>query len=364
MRVLLATPDFPPMTGGIALLLGRLVDHSERVDFDVLAPAPYRGGQDGTGDAVDVRRTPHTGHHRADVALLNARVARAALRGGYDAVLSGHVVAGPGGLLARRLGGPPVVQYVYAKEMSARPGLTAAVLARADATISISEFSRAQASAAGAPADRLHLVLPGVDVPAPRANGGAARDTATVVTVARLEDHYKGFDVMLRALPLVASRAPSVRWVVVGDGSLRTELQATADAWGLGDRVLFTGSVSDTERDAWLDRASVFAMPSRLTASAGGGEGFGIVYLEAGSHRLPCVAGGVGGASDAVRDGATGLLVDPTDHVAVADALSRVLTDPRLARELGEAGCARAAGLGWRRMARRVEEVLDTVVER
>jgi glycosyltransferase involved in cell wall biosynthesis len=98
-------------------------------------------------------------------------------------------------------------------------------------------------------------------------------------------------------------------------------------------------------------------MPSRLPPD-GGGEGFGIVYLEAGLHALPVVAGNVAGALDAVVDGETGLLVDPTDHVAVADAISSLILDPELAERLGRAGERRAREHSWPVIARRVEDLL------
>jgi phosphatidylinositol alpha-1,6-mannosyltransferase len=78
-------------------------------------------------------------------------------------------------------------------------------------------------------------------------------------------------------------------------------------------------------------------MPSRLDEH-GGGEGFGIVYLEAGARGLPVVAGNVGGATDAVVHGETGLLIDPTDPDAVAGAIVALLTDKDRARSMGEAG--------------------------
>ncbi len=104
-------------------------------------------------------------------------------------------------------------------------------------------------------------------------------------------------------------------------------------------------------------------MPSRLVPGGlGGGEGFGIVYLEAGAHGLPCVAGNVGGSVDAVIDGETGLLVDPTDHVAVAGAITDLLLDPALRLRLGEAGRARAERLSWAHMAEEVDTLIERVV--
>ena len=124
------------------------------------------------------------------------------------------------------------------------------------------------------------------------------------------------------------------------------------------DAVRFLGAVDDAERDRWLRSADVFAMPSRLPNAGLAGEGFGIVYLEAAAYGKPVVAGNVAGALDAVLDGETGLLVDPTDPRAVADALTRLLREPELAARLGRAAQARVAGLSWPAMARSVEALL------
>jgi phosphatidylinositol alpha-1,6-mannosyltransferase len=116
--------------------------------------------------------------------------------------------------------------------------------------------------------------------------------------------------------------------------------------------------VPNEERDSWLDQAHVFCMPSRLPAGGVGGEGFGIVYLEANAHALPVVAGNVAGALDAVVHGQTGLLVDPRDHLAVADAVSDLLLDPRRAEVLGREGERRARDFAWPRIAERVKSLL------
>jgi phosphatidylinositol alpha-1,6-mannosyltransferase len=181
--------------------------------------------------------------------------------------------------------------------------------------------------------------------------------------VARLTDWHKGHDVMIRALPLVRTRVPDVQWIVVGDGRLRHEYERRVSASGLREQVMFLGEVDDLERDRWLGRARVFAMPGRLTAN-GGGEGFGIAYLEAAAHGLPAVAGNAAGACDAVIDHVTGLLVDPTDHVAVANAVTRLLLDRQLAESLGRAGELHARSLAWPKVAQKVEDLLHRVAVR
>jgi phosphatidylinositol alpha-1,6-mannosyltransferase len=180
----------------------------------------------------------------------------------------------------------------------------------------------------------------------------------TIITVARMEDRYKGHDTLIRALPLVVAQVPDVQWVVIGGGPRRAQFERLVEIYGVGANVRFLGQVANEDRDAWLERAHVFAMPSRVPGGGLGGEGFGIVYMEASWRGLPVIAGNVGGAVDAVVDGETGLLVDANEPVAVADALTRLLDDPALSRRLGERGSARARDFAWPIITGRVEEVL------
>jgi phosphatidylinositol alpha-1,6-mannosyltransferase len=183
-----------------------------------------------------------------------------------------------------------------------------------------------------------------------------------IVTVSRLAELYKGHDVMMRAMPLVRARVAQARWIVIGDGPLRPFLAGLASAWGLGAAVEFTGRLPEGERDAWLNRAAVFAMPSRLPVG-GGGEGFGIASLEAAARGVPAVAGSVGGAPDAVVDQQTGLLVDPVDHLEVADAVVRLLTDAQLARRMRREALVHAAHHRWETVGSRVKQLLSQLLE-
>lgn len=360
-RLLLLTPDWPPALGGIQLLLHRLATHLEGWDTEVVTIGAGADATDAEAkDAgVTVRRVQApAGGHRASVAMLNARALRRALRRRPDVVLSGHVATAPAALAVRRLLGVPYVQYVYADEVPHRPQLSRRALGAAASVLAVSRHSADLAVAHGAVEERLEVVHPGVDAPPPRRVPRSPQPL--VLTVSRVRDLYKGHDVALRALPLVAARVPGLRWVFTGDGPLRAHYESLAHGAGLEDQVLFTGAVSSRERDEWLDRAHVFAMPSRRSGH-GGGEGFGIVYMEASAHALPVVAGDDGGARDAVEDGGTGLLVDACDHVAVAEAVTALLRDPERAEEMGRRGAARAAALTWPAMAAQVGQVLDRV---
>lgn len=350
-RVLLLTPDYPPARGGIQYLLHGVVRHATRVRFRVVTLGDGPGAVEEDA-GVRVRRVSQRGPRGGAVALLNACALAEARSWRPDVVLSGHIVMAPAAHLIRA----PFVQYLYAMEMAHRSRLASFAVRHASASIVLGAHGRSLALAAGAVAERVHDIAPGIDLP-PRPATTPRDRGPMIVNVARLEDRYKGFDVLVRALPLIRSRVPDATMTLVGDGHLRRSLEALARANGCDDALRCSGGVSDGERDALLSAASVFAMPSRLPAGSGG-EGFGIVYLEAGAHGTPVVAGNVGGAVDAVVDGQTGLLVAPEDHVEVAEAICGLLLDRERAARLGDGGRAWAERHAWPAIVRRVEDVL------
>jgi phosphatidyl-myo-inositol dimannoside synthase len=361
-RVLVLTPDFPPAHGGIQLLVHRVVAGWDELDATVVT---LRGDGDRAFDADQrfrVRRVgARTGSRGLAVGTLNAHGIAHGLRWKPDAVLCGHIVCSPAATALRRLRRLPVLQYLYAKEIDGRPALARFATTHAARVVAISRYTSDLAVGLGARPLALRIIPPGVDLPARQLASRA--DRPTIVTVSRLRDAYKGHDVLLEALPRVLEGVPNARWIVVGDGPLRPSLTAEAGRRGLAAAVEFVGAVSDHERDAWLDRAWVFSMPSRTPPGSMSGEGFGIVYIEAGAHGLPVLAGNVGGALDAVQHGETGLLVDPTDPVAVADGLLRLLTNKQLAARFGGTGRQRAQTLGWQSISARVQAEMLELIE-
>lgn len=354
--MLVLTPDFPPALGGIQVLVHRLLANARRIDPLVVALGAPGAGDFDREQPFPVRRVGRVpGGRKAANAVLNARGAAAALRFRPEVVLSAHIVTSPGARAAGALTRAPVVQYFHADEISGRPRLAGSAARGAALSIAVSSYTRDLVRQVGGAAERIRVLPNGVDLPGGERGRRAARPT--LLTVARLVKAYKGHDVLARALPLVRARVPDVEWVIVGDGPLRPKLERLVADQGVAGSVRFEGALPDAERDAWLDRAHVFAMPSRVP-EGGGGEGFGIVYLEAAARGIPAVAGNVGGALDAVVHAETGLLVDPTDHVAVADAVSELLADPGRAEALGRKAADRARQFAWPAIAERLEDLL------
>ncbi len=366
MRVLVLTPDFPPVRGGIQTLVHRLVSNLQGIETRVVTLDAVGAQEFDRCEHLDVHRTHAVGQRRLAVAGLNATALREAVRFRPAVVLSAHIVMSPAAAVIARALGRPVVQYVYAKEIRGKPRLAAFAAHQATAIIAISRYSEQLVRGVGADSRRIRLISPGVDLP-PLTRSSltlATGEPPRLITVSRLEDRYKGQDVLMRAMPLIRAQIPGAELVVVGDGPLRGYLERLAGTHGISDCVRFVGAVDDADRDAWLQRSRVFAMPSRLPAAGLAGEGFGIVYLEAGWRGLPVVAGNVAGALDAVVDGETGLLVDPTDHVAVAQSIATLLADPQRAATMGRAGIAHAREFSWVTMAGRVGELLREVATR
>ncbi len=153
---------------------------------------------------------------------------------------------------------------------------------------------------------------------------------SAVLTVARMssQERYKGHDQLLDAWPAVLDRVPAAQLVFAGEGDDVPRLRAKAASLGITSSVLFTGFVSDEDLTALYRHAALFAMPSR-------DEGFGLVYLEAMSHRLPCIGSTHDAARETIEDGRSGFLVPQQDLQTLSDAIARVLLDDVLRHEMG-----------------------------
>lgn len=157
---------------------------------------------------------------------------------------------------------------------------------------------------------------------------GFAVGEPVVASVGRLVP-YKGYGDLLEAAALVQRVKPDTRWVVVGDGTIRKELEVQSHRLGLGSSVYFTGWLDDV-RDV-LALCDVFVLPSR-------DEHFGRVLIEAMAMGKPVVATDGGGVPEIVRHGETGLLVPSGLPAALARAILTLLDDPAYAESLGAAG--------------------------
>jgi glycosyltransferase involved in cell wall biosynthesis len=187
----------------------------------------------------------------------------------------------------------------------------------------------------GLPADRVHVVPPGVEQ---RFRPGNSRATfPLVVAVGRLVP-VKRFDLLIDALAEVHAEHPHLRAVIAGEGNERPLLEARIDHHGAGDWIELPGRVSDAELLSLYQQAWVVASASQR-------EGWGMTLTEAGACGTPAVASRIAGHSDAVADGHSGLLFD--DRAGLVDQLRRIVADGSLRARLGRGAQVLASHRSW-----------------
>lgn len=176
-------------------------------------------------------------------------------------------------------------------------------------------------------------------IPGPEARARAraalgARDGERLAgTLGRLHEPKKGLATFLAAAARVAAADPRARFVLIGDGPARGDLERRAASLGLPDRVRFLGERPDAV--SLLPGLDLLVQPSLW-------EGFGLSVLEGMAAGVPVVATRVGGLPEVVRDGVDGLLVPPADPPRLAEAIASLFADPARAQRFGAAGRARA----------------------
>ena len=151
-------------------------------------------------------------------------------------------------------------------------------------------------------------------------------------TVCRLE-WQKGLSYLLLAMKIILAKFPETRLEIVGDGSLLGELQDLSKKLSISKSVSFFGKF--TEVIPFYNRMDIFVLPSLY-------EGFGIVLLEAMASGVPVVATNVDGIKEVVVDGKSGILVPPKNPEAIANAVTHIIEDPQLRKDLVDEGFNRA----------------------
>jgi len=205
----------------------------------------------------------------------------------------------------------------------------------------------------GVDTERFH---PGVDGQPVRQRYGLG-DRPVIVCVSRLVKR-KGQDMLIRALPLIRREVPDAMVLLVGDGPYRRRLEKLARSLRVAEHVVFAGAHPWEDLPPYYAAGSVFCMPCRSRKFGFESEGLGIVYLEASATGLPVVSGNSGGASDAVRNGSTGFVVDSHCPAAISARLE-ILLVPANCANTGANGREWAVSTWqWRRVLSSLSEAL------
>ena len=286
-------------------------------------------------------------------ALLRSRHARRSV------VLVSHISLAPVGRLIKQITGAQFYVFLHGVECwrplstSARWGMRACDLAISNSQLTLEKFRKANLSLAAIRGEVVYL-------PARRlahSNGNHTyppRSALRALIVGRLwgRGMVKGQRQLIEVWPEVRKDFPSAELCVVGAGGGRQEFEELARERGVENAITFTGEVTDEELDALYASSNVYAMPSQ-------GEGFGLVFAEAMSRGLACIASRFDAGSEVVVDGETGIHVDPDDPQELLKALKTLFGDADLRRRMGEAGRRRAEAMfSLEAFNKRVERIL------
>lgn len=372
MNILMLTGEFPPANGGIGTYAREIAAAATQLGAVVTVVAPDYGEDNTAADRnlpYEVRRFQGALHSMRDLPSKIALARRSIASGRFDVV---HAADWPFFIplaLSRGLTEARVLMTVHGTEINEcqtplkRVAIRCAgVLGPRTVIAANSRYTRELFLKRFAfDADRVHAIPLGVSDfwfgarqtrSKTRAAHAIAADRIVMITVARLT-HRKGHLLTLSALrSLPQDLRRRITWLVIGpDGEPDHVRQLRALAQGVDCDTRLLGRLSNGQIRDLYGAADFFCL-NGLTESSGRVEGFGLVYLEAGAAGLPSVATDVGGVSDAVIGGESGLLVAPSAD-AVSRAIVTLATDGARRSALAIGAMTHAGRLSWARCAGR-----------
>lgn len=201
------------------------------------------------------------------------------------------------------------------------------------------------------------LIMPGVD--ASRFSARALpRGGKTILFVGRIEltSGWKGIAELLAAMKIVLAQCPEARLEFVGGGDAVLFYEQMARALGIWDSVEMRGPAFGDDLARAYHRAALFVLPSTSDA-----EQSSMALIEAMASGRPVVGTRIGGTPYIIKDGVTGLLVEPKDPEALAKALLRILNNDDLAEELARGAAAAAQEVDWSLQIEKYRELIRSV---
>ncbi|MFH0731161.1 MAG: glycosyltransferase family 4 protein [Pseudomonadota bacterium] len=294
------------------------------------------------------------------------RTIRLSFQEPFRAVHAGRVLPeGLVGWVVSRLWKIPLVVYAHGEEITTwRQAVKFKAMRftylRADCVVANSEFTRNELLKIGMDPKKILIINPGVDTERFRP-GLEVRDLRgalklgdkdkLLLSVGRLT-RRKGFDQTIKAISDLEKKGMVVHYAIAGIGEDKEYLSFIAKKYNVTDKVHFLSHVSEADLPRWYNAADIFIMPNREIG--GDTEGFGMVFLEAAACEKPVIAGKAGGTGGAVLDGITGIRVDGSALMEIADSIYTLVTDEKISKRLGRNGYLRVHnGFSWDSVANR-----------
>lgn len=211
---------------------------------------------------------------------------------------------------------------------------------------------------------KLEVVYPGIDYDAlnqpiddlagKKKLLGLDDDDIVILSMGRVEPN-KNYEAVIKLLPEMISQIPQLKYVIVGDGSDLSRLKDLAQNYGLRFNVIFTGAVANSPSA----KAFYYQMAHLFVTVSSRPEGFGISYLEAQATKNPVIASKFGGCREAVKDGETGLLVDPAKPQEIKEAILKLASDQEVWEKMTKAGQAWSQEFAWDKQMEKLNKIFE-----
>ena len=224
---------------------------------------------------------------------------------------------------------------------------------RAPCVISISQYccDRIHANY-GVEPQKMKVVPSGINLSDWPITDPNERDPWTVLCVARQYPRKRVID-LVDAFKLVVDKCPQAKLVIIGDGPEHAKICQRVEEKKLSEQVQVLGALADNEDvRAWYRKSSVFCLPSAQ-------EGFGIVFLEAMASGLPVISTNATAIPEVVPHEKAGLLVQPRNPSALADAIITLLQNPELRSQYRDFGLNYVQDFDWAKVADRFLDTID-----
>src|SRR2546422_5286487 len=361
MRVLMLSWEFPPrIIGGISTHVYHLSKslvckgntvHVLTFDFPNTQPEDVVEG-------VSISRVESAGVSQTDFllwiysmnSLMIERGKRLLRDQAFDLVHAHDWMVGRAALELNKSSGIPLVATVHATEIGRRAGLyddyqrkiheiEQLLIQYSEQVICCSQYMLRHLKVNfGAPPDKISVISNGVDMSqfdSEKNDGRELRQKLSLGTrpaekvvlyVGRLVEE-KGLHTLIEAFEILNQENVGATLIIAGEGPIKEELMTEVRQRGLEEVIRITGFVDEATLIALYRSSNIFVLPSDY-------EPFGISVLEAMAARIPVVVSDVGGLSEIVEHGVTGLKVQPRDPVSLAASIRRLLEEESLAREL------------------------------
>jgi D-inositol-3-phosphate glycosyltransferase len=381
-RICLVTHYFPPHKGGIEQVSyeqsKRLTERGYQIDvltskFEGRNPNPLRGIRIHHYPSLNVAKrfgVPYP------VISFSAYKTFTQLMKNCDIVHAhGHVYMSSylAGMVAKKYGKPFIVtqhntfidyqSFLNIVEQLNDLFIGKQVLKRADRIVTVSEETKKYVLRLGADKTKTSVIYNGVDTdvfrPANKEENrkklGLPKNRKIILSVRRLV-YKNGLDTLLESVPHAAQNHPDILFVVAGKGPSRKLIEDRIKELGIEANIRLAGFVPDNLLPAYYGAADCFVLPSAS------GEGLPLVLLEAMACGLPVIATAVGGTPEILRNMKNGVLVPPRNPEAMAEALSRLLSEGRGTALGVEARRVVEGRFTWEENVRQLEEVYSGFV--